>query len=88
MLQSCPTLSFLVSSRQAFDISGESIFHVPSLSIPNPKIAYPVAALADFESVRLFLDRAQTVAPGFALDNDNAPFIAKICARLDGLPVN
>jgi len=87
LLQACPNLSLLVSSRQAFDISGESIFHVPSLSIPDPNIAYSAAALMDFESVRLFLDRAQTVAPGFALDNDNARFIAQICARLDGIPL-
>jgi predicted ATPase/class 3 adenylate cyclase/tetratricopeptide (TPR) repeat protein len=87
LLQACPNLSLLVSSRQAFDISGESIFHVPALSIPDPNIAYAVTALMDFESVRLFLDRAQTVAPGFALNNDNARFIAQICARLDGIPL-
>lgn len=87
LLQTCPNLSLLASSRQAFDISGESIFHVPSLSFPDPNNTYTAAALSDFESVRLFLDRAQTVAPGFGIDDDNARFIAQICARLDGIPL-
>jgi predicted ATPase/class 3 adenylate cyclase len=87
MLQGCPNLRLLVSSREALGISGEAAYRVPSLSIPNPRIAQPVADLATLESVRLFVERAQAVSAGFALSQDNAHAIAQVCARLDGIPL-
>lgn len=87
LLKACPNLSLLVNSRQAFGVSSENIYQVPSLSVPDPNIVYPVAALLDFESVQLFLDRAQAIASDFAVDDDNARSIAQICSHLDGIPL-
>ena len=87
MLQSCPNLRLLVSSREALGIAGEAVYRVPSLSTPNPRIAHPLADLATLESVRLFVERAQAASPSFALSQENAPAIAQICSRLDGIPL-
>lgn len=87
LLQTCPNLKVLVNSHQALGISHESVYHVPLLSTPDPNTNYAPEALMGFESVRLFFDRAQAVAPDFTIQNDNARSIAQICARLDGIPL-
>jgi predicted ATPase/class 3 adenylate cyclase len=87
MLHNCPNLRLLVSSRETLGIPGEAAYRVPSLSIPNPSIAYSVTDLTTIESVRLFIERAQAVTTDFALSNENAPAIAQICSRLDGIPL-
>jgi predicted ATPase/class 3 adenylate cyclase len=85
LIRACPGLKVIVSSRGPLRISGEQEMPVPPLALPDPGAA--PAQLSQFESVRLFIERAVAVKPGFEVDNDNAPAVAEICARLDGLPL-
>jgi non-specific serine/threonine protein kinase len=89
-LRACPNVKILASSREAFGIAGETSFRVPSLSAPHPHRLSPgedVLSYAQYEAVRLFLDRAVSVRPDFQLTATNAPALAQICHRLDGLPL-
>lgn len=85
-LQVCPHLRILASSREALGVAGEAIFHVPSLSLPNTDAATPVA-VSGSEAARLFEERARLAQPHFVLNEHNAPAVAQICRRLDGIPL-
>ena len=89
LLHSCPNLGIIVASREALGISGELTYRVPSLSLPDPQSFTSVEAstLVKYEAVRLFSDRATFIHPGFELTNRNAPAVAQICHRLDGIPL-
>ena len=76
----------LVTSRVPLRISGEQEFAVTPLELPRPGET-DLAALAQLDSIRLFLQRARAVRPDFDLSAENAPAIAEICRRLDGLPL-
>jgi predicted ATPase/transcriptional regulator with XRE-family HTH domain len=86
LLQACPTLHILATSREALSVAGETIYLVPTLTTPDPAKA-DLATLPQYEAVRLFVGRAQTALPGFALTNDNAPAVAEVCHQLDGIPL-
>ena len=86
LLQACPKLKVVASSREALGIAGETVFRVPSLSLPDAAQATR-AALAESESVQLFVERASAANPKFSLDDQNAVAIAQICRRLDGIPL-
>ena len=85
LLHACPKLRILASSREALGIDGENSYHVPSLSLPDPKSG--LAAIEGTESVQLFMDRATAVLPEFELNGSNASSVAQICKRLDGIPL-
>ncbi len=87
LLQSCAELRIVASSREPLGVAGEAVFRVPSLSTPDPRQLQPVGDVARYEAVRLFVDRAAAVLPGFALTGENASAIAQICQRLDGIPL-
>ncbi|HEX4086437.1 MAG TPA: adenylate/guanylate cyclase domain-containing protein [Chthoniobacteraceae bacterium] len=92
LLRACPGLQILASSREPLGIGGERTWPVPSLSIPESwkeEIRGSDAAerLTQYEAVRLFIDRAIAVRPGFKVTNENAPYVAEICWRLDGIPL-
>lgn len=87
LLNGAPGLKVLASSREALGIKGELSYPVPSLSLPDPKQRPSIEGLVQCEAVRLFVDRARLVAPHFDLDEHNAPFVAQICSRLDGIPL-
>jgi predicted ATPase/predicted negative regulator of RcsB-dependent stress response len=87
LLRSAPGLTILATSREPLRVPGEVVFRVPSLAIPDPDGAETPEALLEYEAVRLFVERAGAVAPGFALAEANAPAVARICHRLDGLPL-
>jgi predicted ATPase len=87
LLRAAPQLAIVATSREPLAVPGEVVFRVPSLDIPDPRQRLTPGQLLDFEAVRLFVDRAQSAAPGFALDEHNATDIARICFRLDGLPL-
>ncbi len=83
LLQFCPALDVVITSREALHVRGERIFPVPTLSLPEPH-----SLPADIErspAVELFLDRARSAQPGFALTPENAQPIAEIVGSLDGL---
>lgn len=84
LLGACPGLRILTTSREPLRVPGEVCWRVPSLALPAPGSS---AELASYESIRLFCERAQDVAPGFALGHDNAGAVAAICLRLDGMPL-
>jgi predicted ATPase/class 3 adenylate cyclase len=86
LLHACPNLKIIASSREALGIAGETVFRVPSLSLPADAEA-SLESLAHSESVQLFVERAAAANPKFALTNQNAAAIAKICRRLDGIPL-
>ncbi len=88
LLQDCPRLKLLVTSREALHVRGEHVFPVPPLALPGADLKQPtIELLTQYEAVRLFIDRALAVKPDFEVTNENAPAVAEICARLDGLPL-
>ncbi len=87
LLKTCPRLKVLVTSRAALHVSGEQEFPVPPLRLPDPKHLPDLGALSQYEAVALFIQRAVTVKPDFQVTNENAPAVAEITARLDGLPL-
>ena len=87
LLQSCPKLHIIASSREILGIPGEKTYRVPSLSIPEMDHQPPLDVLPQYEAVRLFVDRAQTVQSSFKLTDGNAAAVANICSQLDGIPL-
>jgi len=87
LLRSCKEVKILASSREALGVEGEMAWHVPSLSLPDPKHLPEIEQLSQYEAVRLFIDRASLVQTHFAVTKDNAPALAQICFRLDGIPL-
>ncbi len=87
LLASCPQLKVMVTSRAALHLRGEQEFTVPPLAVPNPKHLRDPQALSQYGAVALFIQRAQAVKPEFQVTNANAPVVAEICTRLDGLPL-
>lgn len=87
LLAHCPGLKAIVTSREPLHLSAEQEFLVPPLDLPNLKKLPPSESLSQYASVALFIQRAGAVKPGFTLTNDNAPAVAEICHRLDGLPL-
>jgi predicted ATPase/DNA-binding CsgD family transcriptional regulator len=85
LLRACPRVQLLASSRQPLGVPGEVAWRLPSLSTPDGD--EPAADLARFESARLFLDRARTFQPAFALTPENAPAVARICQLTEGIPL-
>jgi class 3 adenylate cyclase len=87
LLRAGPRLKIVVSSRAPLHVSGEHEYPVQPLGLPDPQHLPSLDALSQFEAVRLFIERAMAVKPDFAVTNENAPAVAEICARLDGLPL-
>jgi non-specific serine/threonine protein kinase len=87
LLRGAPTLRILATSREALGVSGETVCRVPSLSLPEALASVPADALIDAEATQLFIERASAVDPAFKPNPDNADTIARICRRLDGIPL-
>jgi predicted ATPase len=87
LLRAAPGLTVVATSREPLWVPGEVVFRVPSLAIPGRGDDVAPARLLQYESVRLFVERAQSAAPGFELDERNAADVARVCFRLDGLPL-
>ena len=85
LLKRCPDLKIIATSREALGILGEAVYPVPSLQIPD--IQQLVEKFRDYESIRLFEERAQLARMDFSLTIENAAAVAKICTRLDGIPL-
>ncbi|MEV4801333.1 BTAD domain-containing putative transcriptional regulator [Nonomuraea sp. NPDC049421] len=84
LLRACPDLRILATSREPLAVEGEVLWNVPPLGVPTGE---DLAAMARSDAVRLFVTRAAASARGFALDAGNAPAIAQLCRRLDGIPL-
>ena len=89
LTRQCPKVTILATSREALRAEGETVWRVPSLSVPHrvPGAEPQPEQLTQYAAVRLFVDRATKVKPGFAITNANAPAVAEICSRLEGVPL-
>jgi len=87
ILDNAPQLKILVTSRILLNMQAEREFRVPALDLPENAAQTSLENLTEFESVKLFLERAKSIKPNFAPTNENAPVIAEICLRLEGLPL-
>ena len=87
LLAAADRLRIIVTSREVLHLSGEHEFPVPPLRLPDPRNLPALTALSQYEAVALFVARAQAVRPDFEVTNQNAPAVAEICSRLDGLPL-
>ena len=87
LLESCPKLKLLVTSRAPLRLRGERELPVAPLAVPRPGDGTDPDRLSQYASVQLFIQRAQGVRPDFKVTNENAPAVAEICWRLDGLPL-
>ena len=87
LLTGTPSTCVLATSRERLGIPGEAAIAIRALTTPPADAVADAASLGQYESVRLFLDRAQQVAPEFGIDAGNASVVAEICRRLDGIPL-
>ena len=87
LLAACPRLRVLVTSRLLLRIDGEHALPVPPLAVPDPDSAPSITSLRESPAVRLFAQRGQAIVPSFAVTDDDAPLVAAICRRLDGVPL-
>lgn len=87
LLGAAPRLKVLATSRTPLRLRAEREYPVPPLGLPRRTPSLPLAQLVQSDAVRLFVARAQAVKPGFTLTDANAPAVAEICWRLDGLPL-
>jgi predicted ATPase/class 3 adenylate cyclase len=86
IVRRCPRVHLLATSREPLGIGGETIYRVPSLSLPGPGDCDPAVAQS-FDAVALFTDRARAQGAGLSVDEQSAPLVVSICVRLDGLPL-
>jgi predicted ATPase/class 3 adenylate cyclase len=82
----CPRVHLLATSREPLGIGGETIYRVPSLSLPGPSEAGAAAAESS-DAVALFVERARAQGTGLHLDEQTAPVLVSICRQLDGMPL-
>lgn len=85
LLAAAPGVSVLATSREPLRLGGETVLPIAPMSAPQGEV--DPDRLNEFDAVRLFVERARQVTPGFALDGTTAPAVAVICERLDGLPL-
>jgi predicted ATPase/class 3 adenylate cyclase len=90
LLRRCPNVRLLASSREALNIPGETVQLIPPLDVFASSDEIDQLSLDDiagWEAVQLFVERAAASRPGLTLTRDNARLIARICWRLDGIPL-
>jgi predicted ATPase/class 3 adenylate cyclase len=87
LLRQCARLRILATSRETLGISGETLYRVSPLALPDARRVIAPDELMQYTAVRLFVDRAAAVKPDFAVTDQNAPALAEICRRLDGIPL-
>ncbi len=87
LLQNCPDLTILATSRAPLNFPGELVFAVPPLEFINPNEHMPLTNLVQCEAVRLFVDRAKAVQPQFVMTEPQARAVIDICRQLDGVPL-
>jgi len=85
LLQGCPNLKVLVTSREVLKVEGEAIYYLPTLAIPEDNMS--LEALNGYEAIRLFTERAALSLSAFNLTQENAKTITDICRRVDGIPL-
>ncbi len=87
LLLNAPGVKVIATSRIRLQVQGEHEYLVRPLALPDTGSAGSIDAISEYESVRLFIERARAARSSFAITHENAPAIAEICTRLDGLPL-
>ncbi|WIG58700.1 MAG: hypothetical protein OJF49_001446 [Ktedonobacterales bacterium] len=87
LLDGCPELTLLTTSREPLGIAGEDVVPVAPLSVPDDQRTYEALELARTDAISLFVARARAVAPSFALSGENVHDVLRICRKLDGIPL-
>jgi non-specific serine/threonine protein kinase len=87
LLTSCPRLRMLATSRETLNMEGEAVWRVSSLTVPDTDRLPSSGELTCYDAVRLFLDRARLRQPDFELTSENGGAVAKVCGRLEGMPL-
>ncbi len=87
LLSACSQLQILATSREPLGLAGETVWPVPPLSLPDSWHLPSVERLGQVEAIQLFVERAGAALPTFALTAENAPAVAQVCQRLDGMPL-
>ena len=87
LLRGCPKLRILATSREALSTAGEVPYRVPPLARPDPRRVVALEGLTQFDAARLFMERAVLNNPAFVVTDTNAPAVAQVCHRLDGIPL-
>ena len=88
LLAVCPRLKVLTTSREVLHLSCERVFAVPPLGLPDvEQLPTDIRALSEYGAVAFFVQRARMAKPEFRLTEENAPVVAEICVRLDGMPL-
>jgi len=87
VLSRCRSVKIVATSRESLGLPGEQRFRVPSLRVPHPDRSPGAASIEAFESVQLFLERVRLSRPDFEITDRNAEHVARICHRLDGIPL-
>jgi predicted ATPase len=87
LLRACAGLRILATSRQPLGVPGETTWRVAPLAVPLSSGASSADEIAASEAARLFVERSRAVLPRFAIDEHNAPSIAQVCDRLEGIPL-
>ncbi len=87
LLETCPHLKCVVTSRMPLRLRAERELPVPPLTVPSMQKSATLNGLSQYAAVELFIQRAQAVKPDFKVTNANAPAVAEVCYRLDGLPL-
>jgi non-specific serine/threonine protein kinase len=91
LLYQCPHLRIMTTSRETLGMPGETVWRVPSLSLPDQAqmvtLTSGPSALTQYEAIHLFVERATSNFPAFAITSRNAPAVVQVCTRLDGIPL-
>jgi non-specific serine/threonine protein kinase len=87
LLRACPDLRVLATSRQSLHVDGETVWRVPSMTLPPPDRPSSEVVVAYHDATRLFVERATAALPSFVVSERNAAAIVRICTRLDGIPL-
>lgn len=87
LLRECPPLRILATSRERLGVNGESVLQLSPLMVPDDDRDPTLDELPDYDAVALFAERAAAVVPGFELSEHNKTTVARICSRVDGLPL-
>jgi predicted ATPase/DNA-binding XRE family transcriptional regulator len=87
ILETCPRVKVMVTSREPLHVRGEQVFVVPPLQLPDLAHVHTIEALLCSPAVALFVERARALEPDFDLTEQNCEAVAAICVRLEGLPL-
>ena len=87
LLSACPNLKILATSREGLGLTGDEVWSVPTLSLPNSQRIFLGDLLMQYEGIRLFVERACAARSDFTLTERNASSVTQVCQRLDGVPL-